>query len=296
MLAPRRYLPSISLLSAFEVAARTQSFTKAAQELHLTQSAVSRQIKALEEQIGVTLFTRVRQTVELTAAGESYAADVREALHKIGNASMQLQVNPQGGVLNIAVLPTLGSRWLAPRLSGFQVKKPGVTVNITTRLSPFDINAETFDAAIHFGPLIWPDVSSAFLMYETVLPVCSPDFLESHRFSCVKDLLCAPLIHLSSRPDAWMHWCQAQGAPAEDMTGMIFDQFATAAQAAQHGLGVALLPEFLIKNELHSGALVSALDLPLKSEDAYYLVWPQRRSNYPPLAAFREWIVEAAKE
>ena len=294
LIAPRRFLPSISLLTSFEAAARLQSFTLAARELNLTQSAVSRHIKALEEQLGVDFFIRNKQRVRLTSAGESYAHDVREALNQIASSSMTLKVNPDGGALNLAILPTFGSRWLAPRLSGFMDRNPGVTVNFTTRLKPFDFSTESFDAAIHFGQPDWPETEAEFLMNETVLPACSLSFREKHKFTDAAQLRDVPLIHISSRPDAWAHWFHVQDIPYQSHSAMIFDQFATASQAAKHGLGIALLPEFLIDRELEDGDLVPALDSRIRSKEAYYLVWPKHRSGYPPLTSFREWIAKTA--
>jgi LysR family glycine cleavage system transcriptional activator len=152
MRIPRRLLPSISLLHAFEAVARTGNVSSAARELCLTQSAVSRQIKALEEQLEVELFVRDHQTVRLTLAGETYARDIRDALHRISIAALNIRANPRGGTLNLAVLPTFGARWLAKRLPGFVAACPGVMINFITRLSPFDFSSETLDAAIHFGP------------------------------------------------------------------------------------------------------------------------------------------------
>ncbi|MEZ5840015.1 MAG: LysR family transcriptional regulator [Hyphomicrobiales bacterium] len=295
MLAPRRFLPSISLLSAFEAAARTGSFTLAARELDLTQSAVSRQIKALEEQLGATLFIRDRQKIHLTAAGETYARDIREALRMIAGASLGLRANPGGGSLELAILPTFGTRWLAPRLNDFLAAHPGITLHLTTRLEPFDFAVERLDAAIHFGRDDWNGAESVFLMDETVLPVCAPRLRARHGFAAPGDLLGAPLLHLSTRPDAWERWFDAEGVAAGHLTGMVFDQFATMAQAAVHGLGLALLPGFLIEGELADGALVPAIDRPTTSLGAYYLVWPKTRAAYPPLLRFRDWITGAAK-
>ena len=291
MLAPRRFLPSTHALSAFEAAARTGSFTAAAREMHLTQSAVSRQIKGLEERLGVDLFLRERQTVRLTSAGEAYVRDVREALRIIATASLNLRANPHGGTLNLAILPTFGTRWLAPRLPDFLAGNTGVTVNLTTQLQPFDFGVERLDAAIHYGRPDWPGTGAAFLMRETVLPACAPAVQAEHRFASAAQLREAPLLHLATRPDAWERWLRTNGAPGEGVTGMVFDQFATLAQAAKHGLGVALLPEFLIARELADGDLVPALGPSLQSEEAYYLVWPTERGSYPPLTAFRDWIV-----
>ncbi|WP_309574311.1 LysR family transcriptional regulator [Rhizobium sp. AP16] len=291
MITPRRFLPSLSLLSAFEAAARTGSVTVTARELDLTQSAVSRQIKALEEQLGVELFVRERQTIRLTLAGDSYAREIREALRRISSASLDLRANPNGGTLNVAILPTFGTRWLAPRLGDFLATNPGITINLVTRLSPFDFRLDSIDAAIHFGHPHWPGAELAFLMSERTMPACSPDFLARHRLVEPADFLQVPLLHLTTRPDAWEKWLAANGAPASGVRGMLFDQFATAAQAAISGLGVALLPTFLIQEELKRGELVAASPNELESDERYYLACPFERLAYPPLVRFREWIV-----
>lgn len=297
MLIPRRLLPSLSLLSAFEAAARSQSITQAAAELSLTQSAVSRQIKALEEQLGVALFHRERQSIRLTIGGAAYAREIREALAKISSASLNLRANPTGGTLTLAILPTFGTRWLAPRLPEFLQQHPGVTINLVTRLTRFDFATEAIDAALHFGQPDWPGCGFAHLRDEAVLPACSPKLRDHYGFAQPADLLAAPLLHLVSRPDAWERWLGVQKVAPGRLHGMLFDQFATVTQAAISGLGVALLPQFLFRDELDSGKLVPALDLPVKSEGAYYLCWPEARAEHPPLAAFRAWITaEAARD
>ena len=292
MLPARRFLPSLSLLTAFEAAARTGSITAAARELDLTQSAVSRQIKALENQLGVELFLRERQTIRLTVAGDSYAREIREALRRISSASLNLRANPHGGTLNLAILPTFGARWLAPRLGQFLATNPGITINLVTRLSPFDFRLDSIDAAIHFGDAVWPGAELTLLMREETIPACSPDFKQAHEIQAPSDLLRVPLLHLTTRPDAWERWFTETGVAFENVHGMLFDQFATASQAAIGGLGVALLPTFLIQDELARGELVAAVDRPLQSAQRYYLAFPRERAAYPPLVAFRDWIVK----
>ena len=291
MRTPRRFLPSLALLAAFEAVARTGSVTRAAQELNLTQGAVSRQIRALEEQLGAALFRRDRQRVRLTMAGEVYAREIRDALHRIGAASLSLRANPQGGTLNLAILPTFGTRWLAPRLPRFLAGSPGVTINLTTRLAPFDFRLEPVDAAIHFGQPDWPGGELVRLRSEEVVPICSPALLRERGFARPEELRAAPLLHLTTRPDAWEQWFIANHVPADGVHGMLLDQFAMVAQAAIAGLGLALLPSFLIEEELANGSLVRALDRPLKSTGSYYLVWPVERAEHPPLVAFRDWLV-----
>ncbi len=292
MQVPRRFLPSLSLLAAFEAAARTGSVTAAAKELDLTQSAVSRQIRALEEQLGVELFHRERQTIRLTVGGDAYVREIRDALRKISTASLNLRANPHGGMLTLAILPTFGTRWLAPRLPRFLSSNPGITVNLVTRFSIFDFRLEPVDAAIHFGAAHWPGGELALLRDETVIPACSPQMRDEYQFREAADIRKAPLLHLTTRPDAWERWMELNGVPSDAVHGMLFDQFATAAQAAMVGLGVALLPEFLIEEELATGRLVAAIDLPMKSSESYYLAWPKDRETHPPLAAFRQWLLQ----
>ena len=291
MQTPRRFLPSIGLLSAFEAAARTGSFTSAANELNLTQSAVSRQIKALEEQLDVELFLRERQTVRLTLAGEAYAREIRDALRRISTASLNIRANPFGGTLNLAILPTFGTRWLAPRLPDFLALNPGITINLATRLVEFDFRLDTMDAAVHFGIPNWPGTQHMTLMVEDVVPMGSPEFAAHHGVdgnpSRLRHL---PLLHITSRPDAWEKWFAANGVATEGVTGMLFDQFATIAQAAMSGLGVALLPRFLVTKEIERGELIPIIDRPMRSREEYHLIWPKERDRFPPLVAFRQWL------
>lgn len=291
MHTPRRFLPSTALLAAFEAAARTGSMTLAAGELRLTQSAVSRQIKVLEQQLEVELFIRERQTIRLTVAGDAYAREVRDALLRISTASFNLRANPGGGTLNLAILPTFGTRWLAPRLPKFLAQKPGITINLTTRLAYFDFRTEALDAAIHFGQPEWPGAEMVLLRSEQVIPACSPRLKRQHRFRVAGDLKKASLLSISTRLQAWHRWFSIHDVPHRTFQGMVFDQFATVAQAAIAGVGVALLPTFLIQDELATGKLVHAINLPMESTERYYLVWPSERSTYPPLLAFREWLV-----
>jgi len=287
----------MSLLTAFEAAARLNSFTAAADELSITQSAVSRQIRLLEEQVGCQLFTRDRQSVRLSEAGAIYARDIREALQRIGSASLNLRVNPMGGTLNLAILPTFGTRWLAPRLPDFLAANHGVTLSLSTRLVPFDFAADPLDAAIHFGEAPWPGTEGVELMGETVLPLCSPQFRDAHKVEAIADLLALPLLHLSSRPHQWSRWFAAQGVDAEHVhEGMVFDQFAMAAQAATAGLGIALLPGFLCTHELANGDLVPIAEISIASQQRYWLVWPDNRAQKPPLQTFRQWLVSVSAQ
>lgn len=292
MRTPRRFLPSLPLLCAFEAAARTGSVTAAGRELSLTQGAVSRQIKALEEQLKVALFHRENQKIRLTAAGEVYAREIREALRKISAASLNLRALPFGGTLALAVLPSFGARWLAGRLQHFHARHPDLRLHLFTRPSGFDFRLEAIDAAIHFGAPDWTGAELQRLCGEVLVPACAPAMKAAFGFAAPADLLRAPLLHQTTRPDAWERWFEANGVDAGTIHGMLFDQFLTAAQAAAAGLGLALLPEFLFADEFTAGRLVRAVAERTPSAGSYYLAWPAGRGDYPPLRAFRAWLLE----
>lgn len=295
MTLPRRFLPPTALLCAFDAAARSQSFTVAARELNLTQSAVSRQIRALEAILGAELFHREKQKVKLTLAGNVYAREIRDALSRISNATLNFRATPGGGALHLAVLPTFGARWLMPRLPGFLAAHPDIAVHLITKLAPFDFRLEMVDAAIHFGQPEWPGVQFDFLMSERVVPVCSPAMKQRFGFVEPADLIAAPLLHLVSRPDAWERWFATMDVDAGEVHGMLLDQFMLSLEAARATLGVALLPEFLVETELQTGELVRAIDATVKSDGSYYLAWPDTHGLHPPLDAFRQWIVRAVE-
>ena len=287
---PRRLLPSISLLTAFDSVCRTGSTSAAARDLSLTQGVVSRLIQNLETQIGVKLFLRERRRLVPTEAALAYAREVSRALDLISRGSMRVRSTTGGGTLSLSILPTFGTRWLAPRLHRFMAAHPGITINLGTRLRPFDMEEEGFDVAIHYGQENWTDVGYLKLFDEKLVATCSPQFLAAHPVGRATDLLKLPLLQLETRPMAWPRWFERHGAGARAPHGMMFDQFAQMIQAAIHGLGVALLPEFLAEPELADGRLVTVWGVPTSSEGSYYLVWPLVGANYPPLAAFREWI------
>ena len=289
MIAPRRYIPSISALLAFEACARLGSATQAATELSLTQSAISRQIKTLEAQLGVQLMARQGRQLTCTQAGAEYVREVREVLARLAQASVNAATQQQSGVLTLAVLPGFGMHWLAPRLSDFSAQHGQFTVNLSTRLQPFALGPSAFDAAIHFGHEDWPGVQYMPLMSETVIAVCRPD-LQGAPFDDPADLLAHPLLHLETRPRAWARWFEAAGTPCTPPDGMMFDQFATMAQAALHGLGVALLPDFVAQPHLSTGQLLRAAPQSIQSNGRYYLVWPDDRPAPPPLVAFCDWL------
>ncbi|MEM7222933.1 MAG: LysR family transcriptional regulator [Pseudomonadota bacterium] len=296
MAIPRRLLPSISLLTAFEAVIRTGSTLAAARDLDLTQGAVSRLIQNLEAQLGVTLFLRERRRLVPTDQALAYGRDVVKALDLISRGSMRVRSTGGGGTLSLAILPTFGTRWLAPRLPDFLAAHPGITIHLGTRLKPFDFEEEGFDAAIHFGADNWAGTETAKLFDESLQAACSPAFLAGHPLRSARDLVGLPLLQLETRPNAWAAWFAHHGIDSQVPQGMLFDQFAPMIQAVSDGLGLALLPRFLAEPELAEGRLVAAWGPPVPVNESYYLVWPSVGAAYPPLQAFRDWLVSEAAD
>ncbi|MBB4144060.1 LysR family transcriptional regulator [Rhizobium rhizoryzae] len=288
----RRLLPSTSALAAFESVARLGSFSSAADELSLTQGAISRQISGLEDQLGILLFERSSRGVQLTEAGRAYAKAIGAALAQIRTASLQAMTKRHGDTLNLAMLPTFGTRWLLPRIPRFVSAHPEITLNFATRIGIFDFEQDGLDVAIHIGQPNWPGAECTFLMDEMVAPVCSPEFLRQNPVSKPEDLAGLPLLHMASRPGAWTHFFEAVGVQGVPAPGMRFEQFASVAQACSAGLGVALMPLFLIEAELQSGTLVEAYPQQVRSPSSYYLVAPVTRMDLKPVALFRAWLIE----
>lgn len=287
-----RLLPSTSMMTAFDAVARTGSFTAAAMELNLTQGAISRQVSALEKQLDMVLFKRIRKTIQITDAGKIYAQEIHAALQAIRKASLNAMTDPLIGTLNLAILPTFGTRWLMPRFPGFLAEHPDITVNFVSKLSPFDFQRENLHAAIHYGSPDWPGTDSTFLMSEEALPVCSPVILREHPMRIAGDLKQIPRLHLLTRPDAWKNWFESYGLEPPKDRGMVFEQISIIAQAAVAGLGVALLPKFLVQSELDRDELVVIFDKPLQSDAGYHLITPLNNSDYAPITAFRDWLLK----
>ncbi len=285
----RRYLPSLPALLAIEALDRLGTGAAAAESLGLSQGAVSHQLKGLEDQLGVPLVIREKQRLRLTPAGKDYVREARKALQILSSASLSLRANPTGGSLNLAILPAFGMHWLAPRLARFAQSHPEVTVNLSTRLKPFDFADSRFDAAVHYGRQDWPGADFLSLMEEDILAVAAPTLIAAPLASPDAILTC-PLLQLESRPGDWGRWLGHHGVDVPRPGGMMFDQFATMTQAAIHGLGVALLPLFLIERELAEGRLVAVHGGPVRAQGSYWLVWPRQGPPRAPLVSFRNWL------
>ncbi|WP_349358827.1 LysR substrate-binding domain-containing protein [Stappia sp.] len=295
----RGFVPHADSLIAFECAARHGSFTRAAEELHLTQGAVSKQVRHLETRLGVELFKRVRQRIVLTDAGRLYLHDVRGALESLTAATRQvMSFAGNEDVLNLATLPSFGTRWLAPRLARFVAVHPTASLNLAVRLRPFDFAKEPFDAAIHYGDPVWAGAIAEPLFREDVIAVASPRFRDRHRIETPADLAPLMRLHQSTRPLAWRQWFECAGVDTDlAFQGPRFEQFVMMAQAAAHDLGAALVPRFFVAEELDEGRLVQLFDHVLRLPSAYHLVFPENRTLRPIAGAFRDWLHrEVARE
>ncbi|GER13895.1 Glycine cleavage system transcriptional activator [compost metagenome] len=298
----RRKIPPLQTLVCFDAAARHESYTRAAQELALTQSAVSRQVGALEAFLGVALFRRTRHGVALTASGAAYARQIARRLEAMERDTLDAMAHQgEGGSLSLAAVPTFATRWLVPRLRGFAALQPDVVVHIETRTRPFLFADAEFDAALYAGTPAqvenWAGTRALLLMHEDVVPVCSPSLLPHGKAVSPEAIAQMPLLQQSTRPDGWRQWFDAQQVDAPTARGgPRYELFSILAAAASHGLGVALMPTMLVADELARGELVVACPRALSGERSYYLVTPERADQRPLLKLFSDWLLGQARE
>jgi DNA-binding transcriptional LysR family regulator len=293
----RRKIPSNAALMAFEAAARHGSFARAADELSLTEGAISRQIGRLEAFLGVTLFERIGNRVRLLPERERYAAQVRELLDRLDRESQYLMGQPgDGASLDIATIPTFAMRWLIPRLSRFQQKHPNIAVHLAERAEPFVLAGSGFDAAIHFEHPAWTGMRTHPLLNEVLVPVCDPGLLRRGKKATALDTL--PRLHRRQNPDAWQHYSQETGIPLSNPAlGARYDLHAMLIEAALAGLGVALVPRFYVETELAQGRLVAPWPDGKTISKTFCLVLPEPIGlSRAPVQAFAQWMLDEAKQ
>lgn len=292
-----RHLPPLNALRAFEAAARCGNFTRAAQELCVTQGAVSRHIATLEDWLKVRLFERSRHGIQLTPPGQVYFTSARAALDQIEHGTRQLQQSPDERRLRIKLPPTFAIRWLIPRLARFHARHPEIDVQITTSHQRADFEREEVDVSIHSEPTPPAGPGYRRLFGETLVPVCAPGLLErGPPLKKADDLARHVLLCSMNRPNDWPAWLAAAGAHGVDgNSGLKFENAALAYQAAADQLGVivALLP--FVRDDLAAGRLIAPFALRVPTAGAYYLAYPTRSPQPRRVLDFEEWIVAEAQ-
>jgi LysR family glycine cleavage system transcriptional activator len=282
----------MSALMAFDATARHASITRAADELALTESAVSRQITQLESQLEVQLFLRIKKRLSLTRAGVAYARDVASVLERLERDTVDVMANQgEGGALDIAVLPTVGSLWLIPRLPDFYESHPKLAMTITARSNRFLFSETTFDGALCFGAAGWPGAHSDFLFDQELVVVAGGRLLQEPQPWTPERIAQQRLLHLLTRPEAWRTWAAIAGVEGLNMLkGPRFELQLMVVEAACAGLGVALVPRFLVAAPLQQGTLRIISDISLRDEGSYYFAYPEEKAGEPQLEFFRSWL------
>lgn len=290
-------LPPLNSLRAFEAAARHLSFTRASEELHVTQGAISQQITMLENFIGVKLFERRHREVRLTSGGASYFRAVQAALDIITRETAALRSTEEDSTLRIKSLPTLAMRWLVPRLADFTAKHPKVTVLVNTKNELADFEREDVDGAIEYGDGQWKNVEAELLFPVAVVPVCAPRLADgSPPPTELKDLERHVLLHSLVRPRLWPEWLLAAGIDHPVGKTMRFQTSGLAYQAALDGLGVALTEIAYIRDDISAGRLVMPFDLVVQQPLGYYWVYPREKRALEKFAVFRRWLLQQAQD
>ena len=291
-----RKIPSLQALACFDAAARHESFTRAAQELALTQGAVSRQITALEEFLNVDLFRRTRHGVAITERGIAYAKQIAPRLQGLEQDTLDAMCTQgQGSAVHLAAVPTFATRWLIPRLPLLAAQHPDITIHIETRTRPFMFGETPFDAALYAGTpeqvRNWAGTKATLLMAEEVVPVCSPKLMSNLAELTPEAIAALPLLQQSTRAEGWRQWFEAQGVDAPlALAGPRYELFSMTAAAATQGMGVALVPRLLVETELARGELVIACNRPLRGERGYYIVTPDQTNKSDESAALMDFV------
>ncbi|GLR76992.1 transcriptional regulator GcvA [Aliivibrio sifiae] len=291
-----RRLPPLNSLRVFEAAARHLSFTRAAEELFVTQAAVSHQIKALEEFLGLKLFRRRNRSLLLTEEGQSYFLDIKEIFSSLSEATDKVLERSAKGALTISLPPSFAIQWLVPRLSDFNNQEPDIDVRIKAVDMDEGSLTEDVDVAIYYGRGNWPGLRVDLLYQEQLLPLCSPQVLLNEKpLATIDDLRFHTLLHDTSRKD-WKQFVKQFDLQGMNVNqGPIFSHSTMVLQAAAHGQGIALGNNVLAQPELDAGRLVAPFEELLISKNAFYLVCSEKQADTGRIATFREWILSKAR-
>jgi LysR family glycine cleavage system transcriptional activator len=293
---PRR-LPQLNALKAFEAAARHESFTRAAEELCVTQGAVSHQVKALEAELGVKLFNRERQRLIITDAGREYLTVVRDALDRIAVGTERLLQRQTSGALTVSTSPDFAAKWLVHRLGHFAEAHPEIDLRVSATMHHVDFAREDVDLAVRHGDGNWPGLDVTRLCAEHLFAVCSPKLVSGrNRVSKPADILKFPLLHLDNRAD-WAEWLAAADVATADLKrGPVLNRASMLIDAAIDGQGVALARTTLAAWDLINKRLVRPFDVALRLSKSYWIVCPKATSALPKITLFRDWLLREAAE
>jgi LysR family glycine cleavage system transcriptional activator len=293
----RPRLPPLNNLKAFDAAARHESFTRAAEELCVTQGAVSQQVKALEAALGLKLFNRERQRLIITEAGRYYLTIVRDALDRIALGTERLLQRQSAGVLTVSTSPDFAAKWLVHRLGNFAEAHSDIDLRVSATLHHVDFAREEVDLAVRHGDGDWPGLDTVQLSAEQLFAVCSPKLLVGRRkLGKPADILKFPLIHLDSRAD-WTKWLRMVGVKDAEVThGPVLNRASMVIDAAINGQGIALARTTLAAWDLINGRLVRPFPDSLPLSKTYWIICPKATSNVPKIATFRKWVLAEASE
>ena len=292
----RPRLPPLNALKAFEAAARHESFTRAAEELCVTQGAVSHQVKALEAELAIKLFNRERQRLIITEAGRDYLAVVRDALDWIAVGTERLLQRQNAGVLTVSTSPDFAAKWLVHRLGHFAEAHSTIDLRVSATMHHVDFAREDVDMAVRHGDGNWPGLDAVELSAEQLFAVCSPKLLSGRRLGKPADILKFPLLHLDSRAD-WRKWLQAVGiSDANVKHGPILNRASMVIDAAINGQGIALARTTLAAWDLLNGRLVRPFPESLRLSKTYWIVCPKATSKVPKIVTFRGWLLAEASQ
>lgn len=293
----KRRLPSLNALKAFEASARHESFTKAAEELFVTQGAVSQQVKGLEDELGLKLFRREHQKLLITEAGRAYLEVVRDAFDRISMGTQKLLQRQASGLLNVSTSPNFAAKWLVHRLGRFSEKHPEIDLRISASMHHVDFAQEDMDLAVRHGDGRWPTLHVSRLCVEELFPVCSPALLEgSKALKTPADLKRHALLHANDT-SWWKQWLQAASVDGIDADrGPLFNQTSMAIDAAIQGQGVAMARTALAAWDLLAGRLVRPFKLSIEAPFALWIVCPKATAELPKIATFRQWLLDEAAE
>ncbi len=293
----QRRLPPLTSLRAFEAAGRHLSFTKAAEELTVTQAAISHQVKALEEHLDKALFLRLPRQLELTKAGKILLPVVRDAFNRIGESVAGLNKDVASSALTVKLAPSFAAKWLSPRLDDFRRKHPKIELSLIHSKGPADFRRQPVDIAITYGKGEWRGVVSDRILDIDFFPVCSPQFMQGeYPLSNAANLAHYTLLHDTDH-SAWSDWLALAGIENVDpQRGTVVDDTNVLIQAAMDGLGVALGSTHFVADRLTSGRLVKPFDTTMHNDYAYYVVCPRKHLKRAEVSAFKNWLIEQSNK